>query len=238
MFSTSRLSKKLSTIGLIGIFLFLLSGTANAQTCPDNMSHYWKLNETVTPTDFYDSYVDADNAYCDTTACPSPETGILDGAQYFDGMDDEVNVSDDGTFDWGAGDSFSIEYWMKKDSACSGGDVSDNEIIIGREDPTSSLHWWVGISCMDNGEAIFVLTDKDAIGGDDAWVVGDTVVTDGEWYHIVAVRDASTGTISIYVNGTEEASAPASYSAGFDSSIELNMGHLKNAFYYNGILDE
>ena len=81
MLHTKSLSKKLLALLLIVIFSLLLSGTVNAQTCPDDMSHYWKLDETGTPTDFFDSYVGINNAYCSSGTCPSPATGLIGGAQ-------------------------------------------------------------------------------------------------------------------------------------------------------------
>ncbi len=49
-------------------------------------------------------------------------------------------------FDFGANTSFSFEYWMMtpESSTCSG-----NQVVIGRDDPESSLHWWTG--CLDGG---------------------------------------------------------------------------------------
>ena len=67
------------------------------------------------------------------------------------------------------------------------------------------------------------------------------MVTNGAWYHIVAVRDADAGTISIYVNGIEEDSVPASFSSGFGGDVDLNIGYLNfggGGFHYKGILDE
>ena len=198
------------------------------------MSHYWKLDETGTPTDFFDSYAEINNAFCSSGACPSPATGIINGAQYFDGVGDEVNVLDDNSFDWGADDSFSIEFWMRKETACSG---SGNEVMIGRVDP---MFWYIGIDCASGGKVTFELADSDG-GGDGVGILGNTVVSNGAWYHIVAVRNAGAGTISIYVNGTEEDSAPASFSSDFAGDVDLNIGYLNfggGGFYYKGILDE
>ena len=227
MHTSSQLFKKLSTLSLTGVFLFLLSGTANAQTCPDDMSHYWKLNETGTPTTFYDSYVETNNAYCDTD-CPVPATGIVNGAQYFDGIDDEISVDDDGapgTFDWGAGDSFSIELWMHSNN------LPGNRVIVGRDD--GSIHWWVGSM---SGSAAFCLYTS----GDGVCVTGGNALDDNLWHHIVAVRDGTVtpGVNRIYVDGELINSEPHTYTSGFGSSTELNIGHLNNGYRYNGSLDE
>jgi hypothetical protein len=45
-----------------------------------------------------------------------------------------VNVdAASGQYDWAADDSFTIEYWMKKSTPCTG-----NEVIVGRDDASSS----------------------------------------------------------------------------------------------------
>ncbi len=183
---------------LISIWDFYLSVIEqDTSTCPVDMTHYWKMDEDTPGT--YEDYYGANAAYC-MTDCPSPSiTGVVNTAQQFDGSNDEVNVADDSILDWGANDSFSIEYWIKKESACAGSNVSDNEVIVGRDD--GSLHWWTGIACMDGGKPIFVLLDNDTVGDDDAWTAGNTDLTDGAWYHIVAVRDASAGKISIFSSG-------------------------------------
>lgn len=199
--------------------------------CPSNISHYWTLDE-ITGSPYKD--VSGNN---DATCinCPTAATGAINGAQQFDGIDDEVNVADDNTFDWGVTDSFSIEFWMKTDSAsiCSG-----NQVIVGRDNASSQLHWWVG--CYNEGLPAFVLVDTDG-GADQVLLTGLTDLTEGFWHHIVAVRDASTNKISLYVDGIEESSAISAYSSGFDSqSAPLNIGWLNlwPGFHFEGIVDE
>jgi Concanavalin A-like lectin/glucanases superfamily len=192
------------------------------------MSHYWKLDETAGSP-----YVDLsgnDNATC--VNCPTPTTGIIGGAQLFNSAS-QVDAADDNTFDWGTGDSFSVEAWVKTDagSTCSG-----NQIIVGRNDDASNLQWWIG--CWDTtGEAAFVL----AKSGTSAILSGTTALTDGQWHHIAAVRDAGTGEVSLYVDGAKEDSANVTYTGGFDSpTAALNIGWLNRAagFHFSGAIDE
>jgi uncharacterized repeat protein (TIGR01451 family) len=205
--------------------------------CPAGMIAYWKLDETSEP---YDDFYDGHDGTC-VAQCPEPATGYVNGGQVFDSSrDTKVNVPADPAFDWGRTDSFSIEFWMKADgaSSCS----ASNEIVVGRNDsanPGNELHWWVGVGCWVGGRAAFVLRNS---GGDIGVVTGTTVLTDTYWYHVVAVRDGSAGENRIYVNGTEEGSKPASYSAGFGSpATALNIGWLdygSQDYHFNGTVDE
>ena len=171
---------------------------AEGTICPTDMFAYWKLDETSGST--YDDFHDGHDGGC-AGSCPGPATGYISGGQEFNGSSTGIDVPADGDFDWGATDSFSIEFWMQTDSAstCSG-----NEVIVGRDDSSSSLHWWAG--CWDGGEASFVLIATNGDGGNSTteWLHGATDLTDGSWHHIVAVRDAGANRNYIYVDGTEE----------------------------------
>ena len=195
--------------------------------CLSNMSHYWKLDDASQP--YYD-YVYHNNATC--TNCPAATTGIINGAQQFDGTDDEVDAAYDGTLDWGAGDSFSVEFWMNSSSNCAG-----NEVIVGRDDASNKLHWWIG--CASDGKALFVLLDKNGgTGGNSDWPRSDVLINDNKWHHIVAVKDSTH--IRVYVDGDEKAAVAKSYGAGFDGTANLNIGYLllSGHYRYEGIVDE
>ncbi len=202
---------------------------AEVPYCTSGMSHYWRLDETSGAP--YDDFFGTSNAAC--SVCPSPATGIIGGAQQFSAATN-VYVTRDGTLDWAAAASFSIEFWMKTDpaSTCAG-----NQVIVGRDDPVSQLHWWVG--CWNGtGAAAFRL--KDNGGGPADAVMGTKDLTDGNWHHVVAVRDGATGTSSLYVDGQLEGSQTYSYTAGFDSTAGMNIGwlNLDSGFHFAGSIDE
>jgi hypothetical protein len=205
---------------------------AAAPVCPTDMTHYWKLDETTGPP--YEDFYGSNDATC--TDCPVATMGIVNGGQLFDGSSDEVNVDDDDTFDWSNSQSFSIEFWAQTTSDCTG-----NEVIVGRDDGWGApLHWWVGCEGT-SGSAKFYLIDTDGTqtGEVDHWPQGSNSMNDGAWHHIVAVRDAAENEIRLYVDGVEEDSSSATYSAGFEaSSTALNIGHLMSGFNFDGTLDE
>ena len=205
----------------------------DTRPCPEGMVAYWRLDETRGST-YDDFYVGHDGVCADR--CPLPAEGVVNGGQEFNGRNSGVNVPaipGDDSINWGVEDGFSIEFWMKTDpsSTCEG-----NEVIVGRDDSGSLLHWWAG--CGDGGQARFYLIDR---GGTSRSIQGTTDLTDGAWHHIVAVRDASASRIHLYVDGSPEADASAAYSAGFSSTeAAINIGwlDLSRGFHFDGLVDE
>jgi lysophospholipase L1-like esterase len=240
-FKEKEMKDKKVTLRMLILFLLLLSvnafsylSSAQAQIpgCPTGISHYWTLDEDNSP--YGDSY-GTTSATC--TNCPTATSGVVNGAQQFNGTE-KVNVADDNTFDWSGSDSFSIEFWMKTTDDCnSGSSTSPNpRVVIGRDD--GSLQWWAG--CIPGGQASFFLSDTN---GNMAGVTSNKLINNGEWHHVVAVRDAVAQEISIYVDGNLESSVSGlTFPGGFNSTVELNIGWLNRAgttgYHFKGTVDE
>ncbi len=175
---------------LAGVFLALPMEVA-AMSGSGGMVAYWKLDEQAGGT--YDDLLDSngENSGVCATACPEPSAGgKIGGSQVFDrNLSRGINVLGD-AFNWEQGDSFSIELWMKKSSACSGTTSDSNEVLVGKDGKTTSLHWWVGLDCTSGGVPIFVLIDAN---GGVSVAAGTQPLTDGKWHHIAAVRDGGSG---------------------------------------------
>jgi hypothetical protein len=209
--------------------------------CPLDMASYWKLDETSSGS-YEDSFGDSDGVCRATGNCPVPAAnGKVNRAQEFSrpsqlGIDIPVpGGGQDAPFDWGQGDSFSIEFWMKRDGPINGSQISDNEVIIGRDDPGTQLHWWFGM--WYDGIAHFQLGDKTG----DSVAADGPAIDDGRWHHLVGVRDAVNGINHLYVDGVQYSTPKPSYSGGFDSpTAALNLGwlNLNPGYYYTGLLDE
>ncbi|HLF27798.1 MAG TPA: LamG-like jellyroll fold domain-containing protein [Anaerolineae bacterium] len=202
------------------------------QSCPAGMTAYWNLDETSGPV--YDNLYGERDGEC-AGQCPGATTGRVSGGQTFDSNTGiSIATNPGGTpFDWGVNASFSIELWMKADSVNSC--ALNNEVIVGREDSSTGLHWWVG--CLKGGLGAFYLRDK---SGALLGVISNTDVTDGAWRHIVAVRDASTNELRLFIDGAA-LSAPAAYGAGFDSpTAALDIGWLNRShgYHFHGVIDE
>ena len=121
-----------------------------------------------------------------------------------------IDVPADRSFNWAVDESFSIEFWVRRNGDVTG----ENQVAIGRIDSGSSLVWWVGIGddtdpTVNQNAAVFVLADNN--GGSAATLKGTTDITDNEWHHVVAVRDSSLGANGqnlLYVDGQEECDSP------------------------------
>lgn len=237
------------TLGVLGIIAALSFTTAAsaqpplacpANLRPDGLVSYWKLDEE-NPSTYEDSAGDND-ATCTTGNCPASEdTGIVGGAQTFDGSTDALNVPDDDVFDWGPDESFSFELWMQgNDQTCAGSGNENNEVFIGRAND-SDLQLWLG--CLaGTKKAAFKVQDPD----DSVLALRDESgpdLNDGEWHHIVGVHDATAGAIRLYVDGVERDTANVDYTTGFASDTDINIGWLElpgsvSNFNFNGTLDE
>jgi hypothetical protein len=239
----------LSTLLLVGALGLVFLATSSAQAAlPAGTISYWKLDENVAPnpgdTDVYEDSVNAPNG--NNGDIPGAEiaptfnaTGKVGGAQDFDSVDTAIDVPDDNDdFDWGAGDSFSIEFWMKG-GGCQDAGSQNNEVMIGREDTGSQLHWWLGCRNSDggafDGAARFQLRDT---GGDETILTG-TAINDDQWHHIVGVRDVNLDQVRLYVDSVEVDSDTDDTTAGFDSLLNLNIGwlNLDAGYHFDGTLD-
>ncbi|UCG12260.1 MAG: hypothetical protein JSU72_17455, partial [Deltaproteobacteria bacterium] len=200
------------SILLVLTLLFINAGLAHADDCPERMTAYWKLDNAASQGIFEDSYNNIDGE-CSGN-CPTQAPGKINDGQQFDRSAGTGIDAPGMYFNWGKNDSFSIEYWMKKDTACSG-----NEVIVGRKDGSNSLHWWTG--CWGAGSAAFFLTDQD--GGPSGELHGSTNMTDGSWHHIVVVRDGSANEHRLYVDGKSEDSQSMTFSAPFSGGEEVTL---------------
>jgi hypothetical protein len=128
--------------------------------------------------------------------------------------------------------------------------IINNEVIVGREDRVNKLlHWWVGVH-HGTGGARFILIDSSGFGNNkNYFLLSSKILTDGEWHHVVAVRDATQNQNLLYVDGVLEDSVSISYQSDFAStSAKLNIGYLQakivasspleNAYFYSGTLDD
>ena len=247
MQTRSRFNPFISMMLLVIGLAFIAVMPADA-ACPDDIVSYWKLDESTpgAPNGTYEDFVrDNDGT---GNANPTGVAGNVNGAQQFDGATTGIDVAADHSFNWLTGDSFSIEFWIRRNGAV----VGANQVAIGRSagpNPNTSLIWWVGIggdadATVTQNVINFILGDSD--GGGFVTVKGTTDVTDDQWHHVVAVRDRSAGAAGqnlLYVDGQLDIAAgvDAAYNAGFDSATaNLTFGYLDllTLFRLQGNLDE
>jgi len=203
--------------------------------CPDGILSYWNLDEN-SPGSYVDSY-GGNDGLCGEECPVASDTGIIGGGQLFDGENTEINVPADATLNWGVNDSFSVEFWMRRLPPPPDPDTKNNEVIVGRDDKTNFLHWWVGV-LNESGYACFVL--RNSSGETIGYLVGDENLADDVWHHVVAVRNAIEDQIFLYVDGElADSTDKIYYTDGFASpTAPLNIGHLLGGYHFYGMIDE
>jgi len=110
--------KALRTILIVLIFLLVLPTSVYAyETCPEGMVSYWKFDEGSG-----DTAVDSVGTNHGTIYGAVRTIGMVNGGLSFDGNewvpygDDYVNIPDDDSLDFGAGQDFSLEAWIKAET--------------------------------------------------------------------------------------------------------------------------
>jgi hypothetical protein len=206
--------------------------------CSDDAISLWKLDES-SGDDFSDT-VGNNHGLGDLN--PSPVAGKVNGAQFFNGTDTGINVPADDSFNWADDASFSIEYWLKREPFA----MNTNEVIIGRDDGTTSqFQWWTGL--WKDGKAAFVLWGSNGTGAGSRdsgeYLESNADLSDGVWHHIVVVRDSTVKENRLYVDGVLNDFVSITYDAGegFGSATaDLNIGwlNLSEGYRYTGSLDE
>jgi len=192
---------------------------------------YWQLEETG-GLPFYDSTGGNHGTTCPGN-CPESTSGQIGKALLFNGDKTGIDVPPGAAFNWATDDSFSLGFWTRSIAGrtCSEG----NEVMIGRDDDNSKLHWWLG--CLEDGRVHLSLKDVDGNGAE----LFGPVVNDGAWHQIAVVRDGDAGMTRLYVNGVQVDSAAFSHTFGFDSATApLNIGWLNiwPGYHYQGTLDD
>ncbi|MEM7263354.1 MAG: LamG domain-containing protein, partial [Planctomycetota bacterium] len=190
-------------------------------TCPTDVIAEWRLDTLssgISPDER------ADHPLFCIDDCPTPTAGQIDGALAFDGIDDGIAASSEPSFDFGPTDSFAFEAWVRP--AASTGDF---RFVLGRVQP-GSVGWVLGQD--GSGVAAFDLVATNGEGSDPANLLrGTTDLSDGNWHHLVGVRDGASGQTLLYVDGVLEDSTTLTYTAGFDSDFAIiTVGYATSSF--------
>ncbi|WP_172798126.1 LamG-like jellyroll fold domain-containing protein [Pontibacter akesuensis] len=194
--------------------------------CPTGIVHYYGFDATDGSP--YQDYKSDEVITC--TDCPDPASGMFGGALSFAG-NDKLTLQNSTNFDLPQNGSFTIEFWVKTTDR-----PKDNVVMIGRNGEGSKLHWWLGMD--KDGYALFQFRDKSG----DGFLMGRGMkkINDGQWHHLVGVRDGNSTLTTFYVDGYAIESHEYQYSTSFESSSMVTIGWLPlyNNYLFKGLLDE
>jgi hypothetical protein len=204
---------------------------------PQGMTSYWKL-EDGSGSVFHDSKL-LNHAHC-SFDCPLPGTGRVGEGQLFS-RSTCIGVAGDDTFDWTNEDSYTIEFWFKKESSM----VASQEIMVGRSNSNGTVRWMVGIKPSD-GKSVAFFSMRGTIAPSATVSLSSTKkIHDDEWHHIAVVRDTRAGKNiwKLYFDGIIEDEHVGSFNKVFDSHAPLCFGNLDCAIsdqqlQFHGLLDE
>ncbi len=157
-------------------------------------------------------------------------TGKYSASLDFDGAGDYVDIGDQSALDFT--DSFSISAWIKTDA--SGGTY---KAIAGKCFLTGGCNGYgLYLNSDDSNHIYFQVrndsTTSQADGGS---------VNNNTWHHLVGIRDHSTNTTKIYVDGSLINSDTTILSSGYSNSVKFGLGARDNGswlYYYDGQIDE
>lgn len=203
------------------------------ESCIDNTSFYFDLEETEGDV-IYDAFSPLEGYLVNN---PERTEGLVGNAIQFNGMDSRAYIPKDEEYDWSNTESFTLELW------CLPGAVPELlQVMIGRDVP-GSTHWWMGTSSNTGtggeGLPVFYLFDAEREGGG---VIGKSSIHDGNWHHLAAVRDGSSGHTLLYVDGELEADSARVYSNNFVADVQIQVANMyidyANKYFYEGKLDE
>lgn len=148
----------------------------------------------------------------------------------FDGVDDYYEIPDSPALDLGTG-GFSLETWVRTSSPCT-----LELAYVSRWSPGMLwfLSCWASEGEAAGGRAVVGVRDSENFAISFA---GDTVINDGDWHHVMAVKEETR--VVLYVDGTPDGSQDASFFGNFNAASPLNIGRYNaDGRYIVGDVDE
>ncbi|MHA2027923.1 MAG: DUF2341 domain-containing protein, partial [Candidatus Hodarchaeales archaeon] len=173
----------------------------------------YHLDETATDEQNSVIHTDSANGYNANQDGNEGVKGIIDGAQKFDGIDDQLIINS--SWNLNPTDNFTISGWFKLESTFDGTTPSLT-LVTRRFDSYNNFHIIlvgtdykrtsdpVGLANMPNGSLV-VKIERDPSDSDTWYWTNRTTWTAGVWYHFVYTAH-STGASNnkIYINGMDD----------------------------------
>jgi hypothetical protein len=176
--------------GWLIVSLFLLT-LVSANACANPVS-LWKLDEG-SGTSACDS-IGANHGTLINGTNWGP--GVDGNCLEFDGINNYVEVPDDNSLDFAAGQNFSIAFWFRVDRPTH---TTTQDILNKRENTSDQIGWHVYYGSRSTKSwyrKVILEIDK---GRGSAAITSNTFVDDGRWHHLVVVRQGIN--YGLYLDG-------------------------------------
>ncbi len=236
-----------SVLALVLIAVATSPATADyvSTVLADNPISYWRLGE-ATGTTATDAVGGTDLQYVLFPEADLAQAGAILGdgntAVHFTPNPPNAALGDPSThptlvssdvadFGFAAGQSFSLEYWIKT----APGNTSTNGagIITKGYDSAQALPWY--LTRYTGGSVDIYLRDASSNNSN---AVASTSVTDNQWHHVVGVYDSAQAELQIFVDGIQEGAVGGVPAGDYGVNAQpFTIGnHYNRAF--DGWLDE
>jgi hypothetical protein len=167
---------------------------------------------------------------CTPPACPTADVGHLGGGLRFDGVDDCVDVADQGQLKPA---SLTIAVWANQAVNRNISQVSKKFGATG-----SANSWQLESNALNLVQRSLSFTTYDGNANQFATTAADTIVL-SQWQHLAATFDGATK--RVYIDGVELADMPYPTTLRYDDNpmkIGCDDNSAGNALFFEGILDD
>ena len=166
--------------------------------------------------------------FAGTGEAGSNNNSVGDGSVFslsFDGVDDYVRVNRE------VQDDFTLQAWVKTTTSRTGTKPWEGlPIIYADLNQAPNLDFSTAVL---NGKFSF------STGPSDETIQSTSSIDDGQWHHVVATREKSTGTISVYVNGALENTLVTTNTESLITPTDIYIGgQLTDNRFFKGNIKE
>lgn len=161
-----------------------------------------------------------------TTAWNKGKNGKYNSSMNFDGQSDYVDIGDNTSIKFGAGNSLSVSYWIKASSLTGSGTM---------------IH--KGAACDTNADYYSYLQNATlnfSIGSAGSGGKVTATLPNTNWHLVTGTytsSSATNGTVSIYLDGVLKSTSNAT-AKGASSADNLHLGNCRTGEFFSGLLDD
>jgi hypothetical protein len=217
---------RLTIVGISFIVVSLMfAGISHAKIDKQNIMGIWLFDEGK--GDAAEDY--SGNGNIGKINGATWDKGKFGEALSFDGTDDWVEVPHSPTVSFDAGTSFTITVHYK------GNQVGGALVGKNYEDTSQATPWYLLWDDGGRNQVTMYLRDE---AGTSFTADSTSVVADDDWHFIAGVADASSGKISIWIDGEQESEADFNTGSGYGTSE--GVFHIGRHYdrYTEGIIDD